>query len=336
MSSDNYIADIGEIRLIKLIEDLIFKEMGEALVRDDAFFFKVQDRNDLIILNSDMFISTTDAPVEMSYFQMGHKAVVMNISDLVVKGVEPKSIIISLGLPNNLMLSQFKDLIMGIISCTKEWSLKYIGGDLNKAKEIIINPTVFGLKNLETIIKREGMKVGDYVVINGKFGLTGVGFDILLNNKGNKKKYTKYERSIKSVLEPNIVGKEAYFLSNLNLANASIDSSDGLVKSLRDLMLSNKGLGFEIEINEDLIDPEAITYSNEYNIPIEDLILYGGEEFIHLFIIPPEKFNNSIKLVESKGGFLIKVGEVISEPKLYFLKKKKRLEINNHGYEHFK
>ena len=150
MSSNNNIANIGEIRLIEIIHNLVFKETGECLIKDDVFFFESQDMNNLIVLNSDMFISTTDAPIEMNYFQMGHKSVVMNLSDLVVKGIEPKAIIISLGLPYNLLLSQFEDLIMGIISCSKKWNLKYLGGDLNKAKEIIINPTVFGIKNPES------------------------------------------------------------------------------------------------------------------------------------------------------------------------------------------
>ena len=336
MSSNNFISKIGEVRLIELIEDLILKETGERLIKDDAFFFKIQNINKSIVLNSDMFVSTTDAPSQMSFFQMGHKSVIMNISDLVVKGIEPKAIIISLGLPNDLKLSQFKDLIMGIISCAKEWNLKYLGGDLNKTKEIVINPTVFGLKKSGSIIKRAGMKEGDYLAINGRFGLTFVGFDILLKNKGNKRNYPKYERSINSVLYPHIFGKEAYFLSDMSLATASIDSSDGFVKSLRDLMLSNRGLGFEIEINKDLIDHEALIYADEHNIPTEKLILYGGEEFIHLFTIPAEKYEESIKLAKSKGGFLIKVGKVISEEKIYFLKNQNRLKINDHGYEHFK
>ena len=78
------------------------------------------------------------------------------------------------------------------------------------------------------------------------------------------------ERAINSVLEPIVSGNEGYLLSGKKLASTSIDSSDGLIKSLRDLMLSNKDMGFEIEFNENLIDQEAIEYSNEFNISLEN------------------------------------------------------------------
>lgn len=336
MSSNNQINNIGEAQLIKIIEDLIFKETGYELTRDDAFFFDSQEMENSIIFNSDMFISSTDAPVEMSYFQMGRKSVVMNISDLVVKGVKPKGIIISLGLPMDLYVSEFEELIKGIVDYSKSWDIKYLGGDLNRAKELIINPTVFGFKNPEYITHREGLKAGDILLINGKFGLTSVGFDILLNRKGDISTYQNYKRSINSVLEPNIIGNEGYLLSNKKLVSSSIDSSDGLIKSLRDLMLSNKGMGFEIDFNENLIDREAIEYANEFKISLDKLILHGGEEFIHLFTMPVKNYEKAANLAECEGGFLIKVGKVISEEKIYFLKDNKRVAIEDNGYDHFK
>jgi len=337
MNSNNSIAKVGEIQLIKIIEDLIFKETNESLIRDDAFFFESQESFNSIVFNSDMFVSSTDAPIEMNYFQMGRKSVIMNISDLIVKGVKPIGIIISLGLPDDLLISQFKSLIKGIISSSKSWNLSYLGGDLNNSKDVIINPTVFGFKDPKKIIPRKGLKDGDLLVINGKFGLTSVGFDILLNKRGNINDFRRYERSIRSVLEPDILGIEAYILSENELASTSIDSSDGLVKSLRDLMRSNKGFGFEIEINKDLMDSEAIAYSNEFQIPLEELIFNGGEEFIHIFTIPLRKYKEAVKLVESNGGVLIKIGQIIPEEKIYFiLDKNKKIEVSKIGYEHFR
>ena len=72
-----------------------------------------------------------------------------------------------------------------------------------------------------------------------------------------------------SVLEPEVTGNEAFILSKNKWASASIDSSDGLYKSLEDLMRSNPNLGFEIEFNNDLIALEAIKYSEEFNVSLE-------------------------------------------------------------------
>ena len=110
MNNNPQIGNLGELRLIKLIEDLVLKKTGKELLRDDSFFFplKNEELDNNLILNSDMLVSTTDIPTQMSSYQIGRKSVIMNISDLIVKGVKPRGIIISLGLPKEL-----ENLILG-------------------------------------------------------------------------------------------------------------------------------------------------------------------------------------------------------------------------------
>jgi len=183
MKNNPQIGNLGEFRLIKLIEDLVSKKTGKTLLRDDSFFYSLRDQeseNDLI-LNSDMLVSSTDIPPQMSYYQTGRKSVIMNMSDLIVKGVKPRGIIISLGLPKELKKDDYSKIIEGIIDCCMNFNLDYIGGDINETKEIIINPTIFGFKSPSAIIFRKGMNPGDILIANNRFGLTGVGFDLLLN-----------------------------------------------------------------------------------------------------------------------------------------------------------
>jgi thiamine-monophosphate kinase len=338
MNNNTQIGKLGEIELIKLIEDLVSEKTGKDLLREDSFFFDLKkakiDNN--LILNSDMLVSTTDVPPQMTPYQIGRKSVIMNISDLIVKGVKPRGIIISLGLPRELRRNDFINLITGIIDCCIKFELEYIGGDTNETKEIVINPTVFGFKNPSSVIYRKGLKNGDLLIANNKFGLTGVGFDILLHKNADITLFSSYERSILSVLEPNLSRNEAFILSKNNLATSSIDSSDGLTKSLIDLMLSNPNYGFEIDFNENLIDDEALSYSKEFNFPLEALVFNGGEEFIHLFTINPKRFESAQKLITDSGGQIFKIGKVITEKKIYFLKENKKFELKSRGFEHFR
>ncbi|MFX1419801.1 MAG: thiamine-monophosphate kinase [Promethearchaeota archaeon] len=337
MKNNIQIGKLGEIKLIKLIEDAISIKTGKILISDDSFFFdfkeETRDRN--IVLNSDMLVSTTDVPPSMNFYQIGRKSVIMNLSDLIVKAVYPKGLIISFGLPMELTKNQFMDIVNGIIDTCLKYDMEYIGGDINETKELIINPTIFGFKNPKSIIYRKGIKVGDILVANNKFGLTGVGFNILLEKMGNVNNFSGYKRSIMSVLEPSISENEAFILSENKLATASIDSSDGLYKCLLDLMLSNPNVGFEVEFNEDLIDMEAIKYSKEFNLSLEELVLNGGEEFIHLFTINPKNFNIVEKEIKSKGGQIFKIGRVISEESIFIIQEGKKKEIKNYGFEHF-
>jgi len=337
MNDNPQIRNLGEIKLIKLIEDLVLEKTGKVLLRDDSFFFKLEEENlnENLILNSDMLVSTTDVPFLMNSYQIGRKSVIMNVSDLLIKGVIPRGLIISFGLPKELKKYKFIDLLNGIIDCSMKFDMDYIGGDLNETKELIINPMVFGFKNPSAIIYRKGIKVGDILIANSKFGLTGVGFDIVLNKGGDLKDFPNYKRSINSILEPQIAGIEAIILSEIGVATSSIDSSDGLSKSLHDLMLSNPNVGFELDFNANLIDKEAFKYSNEFNVSLEDLVFDGGEEFIHLFTLDPKDFTTAQKEIQSKHGQIFRIGRVISEENIFIIKEGKRKEIKSYGFEHF-
>jgi thiamine-monophosphate kinase len=337
MKTNPQIGNLGETEIIKLIEEIISDKTGKTLIRDDSFFYDLrnEESNSNIVLNSDMLVSTTDIPPQMTFYQIGRKSIIMNISDIIVKGVKPSGLIISLGLPKELKKLEFIELLRGIVDCSLAYDLDYLGGDINETKELIISPTVFGFKNPAKIIHRSGMKVGDILVANNKFGLTGVGFNILLKKRGDLNDFLKYKRSMMSVLEPTISENEALILGERNLVTASIDSSDGLYKSLEDLMISNPNMGFEIEFNNNLIDLEAINYSKEYEVSLEELVFGGGEEFIHLFTINPNVFDEAQKEIQSINGQIFRIGKIISKEYIAISEEGKIKEINSYGFEHF-
>jgi len=331
--------ELGESKIIEIIEQLIFEKTGQKIQNDDAFFMDLKMKGDLnqnyVVINTDMLVSTSDVPQQMTPFHIGRKSIIMNISDLLVKGITPVAVIISLGLPNDMLLTDFKELMKGIIETGKKFNLKYLGGDLNETKEeIIINPTVFGFGEKNKIIYRKGMKVEDLLCINGCFGLTGVGFNIILNKFGDFSNL-KYKKAIDSVLNPSVSKIEGKILAENKLATSSIDSSDGLAKSLNELSKANNNLGFEINLNDIPTEKFVKEYSEKFNILFEKLIFNGGEEFIHLFTIKPSDFKKAEKLIKEKNGYLIPIGKVIAENKIYIIKDDKRNVLKDFGYEHF-
>jgi len=104
---------------------------------------------------------------------------------------------------------------------------------------------------------------------------------------------------------------------------------------LMDLMVSTPNIGFEIELNDDLIEEEAKSYAEEFNIPIENLVFNGGEEFIHLFAIDPKNYDPAQEAVKSVGGTLFKIGKVISENNIFIVKDNKKIQLKGYGFEHF-
>ncbi len=343
MKRNSTLKDLGEVNLIQLIVDVIFKKTGKSLVRDDSYLYDLPLKinsgmltSNVLVIHTDMLVSTTDVPSQMSYYQIGRKSIVMNVSDVIVKGVKPKGVVISLGLPGELEVGKFKELIEGIVDYCVKYDLDYIGGDLSQTQEIIVNPTVFGFRDRTRIVRRSGVKPKDIIVANGKFGLTGVGFDILLKRKGKINEFPKYMRSIKSVLEPEISSIEAYALTENRFRLASIDSSDGLSKSIKDLAISNPEVGFEVDFTEEIYDEEARLYSEEFNTSLEDLVLNAGEEYIHLFVVSPKDYENAKSAVEKQGGKLYKVGKITTDKKCVLTKAGKKTDLSSSGYEHFR
>lgn len=337
MSDSTKLKELGEKKLIRIIEEIIFQKTGAHLLKDDSFFYNLDNFSlgKVLVFNSDMFVSTTDAPKKMTFYQMGRKSILMNVSDLVVKGVHPVGAFISIGLPSTLDVQSFRDLIEGMVDYCCRWDISYIGGDMNMTNEIILNPTLFGFQDPNNIIYRKGMKESDILVITSKYGLTGAGFEILLNQYEDLNKFSNYERSIQSVLAPVLDDKIAFILSENQLSTASIDSSDGLARSLRELMVSNPDMGFDINFDDNLVDDEARSFSNLFDLPLEDLIFNAGEEFIHIFTIPSNKYEQAKKIIKSKNGKIFAIGKVNSEGKIFIIYENKREELHYKGFEHF-
>ena len=324
------IKDLGEKELIKRIQNLIPIPKSELLGnQDDVFLFK-QNSSNFIVLNTDMLVGKTDVPPMMDYFQVGVKAAIMNVSDLIVKGIIPKSIIVSLGLPPNLKVENFEKIIKGIYFIAHKYDIDYIGGDINEACDLIIDITIMGELN-NTLIPRSGIKPGDSIITTGKFGFTTAGLHLLLNHEKIEDEFKIFKNA---VLEPTIKYKEILAIASQDGIIGSIDSSDGLAASLFDLMEENQ-VGFEI--NNLFIEPRLEKFSRRYKIPIEDLLFLGGEEYHAIFIINPDYWKEIKKFAEINGYYIQKIGKVIDQKKILYQNKKLGIkrEITKRGFEHF-
>ena len=173
--------DLGERKVIELIWKRIrkFPKIFHENVLDDVSAIEI-DNDVLAVLKTDMLVESTDVPPQMSFWQIGRKAVVMNVSDMAAKGVKPIAMLVSLGLPKNLTKKEIEELIDGIEETAKEYGMYIVGGDTNEAKEIIVDCFLFGLCKKEEFVSRRGAKPGDILAVTGEFGKTAAGLKMLL------------------------------------------------------------------------------------------------------------------------------------------------------------
>jgi thiamine-monophosphate kinase len=296
---------------------------------DDASALSLGNGKALII-NNDMLVWETDIPKSMTPSQAARKSVVMAVSDLGAKGVQPLAFMASLAVPRDYPVSDVEEIAMGFAEGVEEYGIPMIGGDTNEACDIIIDGMAFGIIEEAKLMKRHGARSGDVIATTGNFGETAAAFKILLED------YTSpvgiKDNLLDSILMPRARVREGIALANLGVVTSCMDSSDGLSLSLHDLQ-RNTGLGYKVSSIP--ISSEVKEFAREHGLNSVDLALFGGEEYELVFTLHPKHVKKAKSALIKIGSEMHVMGEVVSEPSIW-------LEIDGHsrdipaqGWDHF-
>src|SRR5713226_9391827 len=149
---------------------------------DDVAAFPIS-RSRLLVLKTDMLVGSTDVPPGMTLAQAARKAVVATVSDFAAKGVQPKGLMVSLGLPSPVRLSAVNEIASGLRRGAREYHCRIVGGDTSETDDLVIDCIGFGFAEPRKILRRDGAKPGDVIAVTGDFGRTAAGLRILLGRK---------------------------------------------------------------------------------------------------------------------------------------------------------
>jgi len=279
------------------------------------------------VLKCDMLVGRTDVPKGMTLKQAARKAVVMNVSDLASKGVQPRAVMVSLGLPRSTTAQDVEQIADGLNEGAREYGTYVIGGDTNECDDLVIGCYLFGLARRETIIRRSGARPGDLVAVTGEFGNTLAGLKLL----SSQMEIAPSLRNslLASIYMPKARLKEGLALARTRAVTASMDSSDGLAWSLYEIARASS-VGIEIE--ELPISTAAAEYARLSGSDPFDLALYGGEEFELVLSVRKTACKRALKAVES----LRIIGRVTSKTGTVTLSQHgKRTLVRPIGWEHF-
>jgi len=322
---------LGEREIIEIIKNQLDMPKMPIPFGDDVSAYPMTN-NKVLVLKTDMLVDKTDVPKGMSFWQAARKAVVMNVSDFASKGVEPKVILVSLGLPQKMAKKAVvEEIAKGLNAGAREYNAYVIGGDTNEASDLVISVSLFGTADKNTLMLRGGAKLGDVVAVTGKFGKTACGLKILLNGCKASSRISK--AFVASVLMPQARLKEGLCLCQTRSVTAAIDSSDGLAWCLHEIARASN-VGFLIDNPPIAEEVEKFAKVNHLD-PLE-LALYGGEEYELVVTIKPKFWERTVRAIEKVGGQLLPIGKVVRERKVLLRKGKATLEVEPRGWEHFK
>lgn len=301
------VSDIGEKELVKYII-----ANSKKITPDDTAVTPFLDLN--LISTCDLLIQSRHFPKNMSYFDMGFKAVTVNVSDLAAMGAEPLGFLLSIAIPKDLEVDSFKQIIDGVFKACDYYSIPLIGGDTNEASEIIISGTALG--TCDKPLMKNTYKQGDLVAITGDIGLAALGFEL----------ETLDNIYVEKALKPKARIKEGQILKDYGATSAT-DITDGLASELYEIKKDN----FGFMIYEELLDisDEYKNMANGLDLDYLDLILHVGEDFELLFTISKddlEKLPIDYKVI----------GEVTDSDVVEITLENGFVDkIKNKGYEHY-
>jgi len=300
------VSDIGERRLIERMMLHLTRMPGMPIpFWDDASAISLGDGRALVV-NTDMLVWETDIPRGMTPYQAARKAVIMSVSDLGAKGVQPIAFMPSIGLPSSHPVASVEEMAKGFEAGAREYDAYVVGGDTNEACDVVISGVALGVAHESKIMRRaNGASPGDLLATTGVFGLTSAGFKHLLEGLeipgGNEKPI------LDSVYLPWARVREGVALAETGAVTGCMDSSDGLAVSLYDLARS---IGAGFRVTELPVAPAAARFAERHDLDAADLVLYGGEEYELVFTFRPVDEGNIREALAGVGCSLLVIGEV--------------------------
>lgn len=294
------ISQLGEFGLIKhLTENFgITNSSTEVSVGDDAAVINPEGKK--VVVSTDFLLEGVH--FNLGYVplkHLGYKAVVVNLSDIAAMNAIPTQILVSVAVSNRFPVEALEEIYAGISLACEKYRVDLIGGDTTSSTSgLVINVTAIGLENEAKIIKRNGAKPNDLLVLTGDLGGAYLGLQILerehsvfLANPNMQPEMEGYDYILQRQLKPEARTDIKKMMEELDIHPTSmIDISDGLASEI--LHLSDQSnVGFRLYENKIPLDELTISTAEEFNINPVMAALSGGEDYELLFTISPNDFD---------------------------------------------
>ncbi len=306
MKKNDRLSELGEFGWIALIQKTLTpKEKSVVGVGDDTAILPGTSKN--ILLTTDMILEGRHFDrSQATPYEIGWKALAVNLSDIAAMAGTPKYAVVAVGLPGNLKVSYAMEILRGMKDLARRFNVEIVGGDTNRSDKIILSVTLTGEVDAKKAVCRSGAKKGDWVFVSGALG-----------GSYASKKHLRFMPQIKLAQE----------LSRFVHLNAMMDISDGLLSDLGHICKESR-------VGAELFAPQ-IPLSN-VRVTLE-AALTEGEDFELLFTVS----DKDARKILSSRAFKHKVYPVgrISDTHqgIHLLDKKgKRLHLKKIGFDHFK
>ena len=322
--------------------DLINRYFAPLCSKSDAApAFGLLDDTALLTPTKDQqLLVTTDALVAGVHFfhddlpgSIAHKALAVNVSDIVAKGGHPDSYLLTIALPKNIEPKWLQEFAGGLGEAQSAFGCQLIGGDtVATSGPLMISITLLGKVSTGKMVRRKGARPGDMVFVSGTIGDAALG--LLLRENG--------ERIAKAALEEahnaHLLERYLHPRPRIELApaikayaSAAMDISDGLVGDFGKLCAASNVGGIIESARVPLSDAASSTLAQQPDLL--ETILSGGDDYEVLLTSPADQADK----FEQGAQNVTRIGEITDQKEgIRILDADGRsLDMAHGAYDHF-
>ena len=317
---------------------LTMQGSGALGLGDDTALITPAAGTDLL-LTADMIVAgihffVDDAPRDIAY-----KALAVNVSDIVAKGGEPSSYLMTIAFPVRPSHEWMTEFAAGLGAAQKRFGAALIGGDtVSTPGPLTISICLYGEIKTGAMVRRSGAAIGDSVFVSGTIGDAALGL--------------KLRRDLKEATDGSgfVDEQEAEFLiarylrprPRLALARAlrrfasgAMDISDGLCLDFERLCQASR-VGGEIEMAKIPLSMPAQSCVKNDILALEDL-LTGGDDYEILCTISQDNLAGFQNAAREAQIAISRIGVITDQQSAirYIGLNGRAVELKRAGYEHF-
>ena len=188
----------------------------------------------------------------MSMYQIGRKAMLINVSDAIAMNAKPKYALVTLALPKDITTDEINELLSALEETSKDFECEIIGGDTIAGDKLHITITI--ISESKNPLLRSTIKEGDLLAYTGNLGESKQDLEALFRGESISAKSIFYEPK----LRVEFMRKVREYL------NSGMDISDGLFCDTNKLLATQ---GFSMSLFEEISD-ELGKSGEEYELLI--------------------------------------------------------------------
>jgi thiamine-monophosphate kinase len=269
-------------------------------VGDDAALVNVRRGCELVV-SADMLVAGRHFRRDADPYQLGHKALAVNLSDMAAMGATPRWATLALALPE-ADARWLKAFSSGLMALARRFGVDLIGGDTTRGP-LNICVQILGEVPRGAALRRDGARLGDDIWVSGTLGDAALALAAL--KRRIRLKPAELARCSVRLHRPQ--PRIALGLALRGVAHSAIDISDGLCADLGHI-LERSEVAAEIEFAA--LPASRVLRGYLDRRVARDALLAGGDDYELCFTAPRRARERVVRSGRRGGVVLTPIGRI--------------------------